>query len=63
MNHNLPAAPGATPKTALTACAKAKSDFLNELGRIYLDAGLPLAAAFEAALADVLFFDVCPSEG
>ncbi len=27
-------------------------DLINALGRIYLEAGLPLAAAFEAAMAD-----------
>jgi hypothetical protein len=38
------------------ACEAAESDFtsnlLAALGHIYLEAGLPLAAAFEAALAD-----------
>ena len=34
------------------------SDFLTELGRIYLEAGLPLAAAAEAALADYEIFDL-----
>lgn len=62
MNHTDTAATSAYTAPALTPCAQAKSHFLNELGRIYLDAGLPLAAAFEAALADVLFFDLCPSE-
>jgi hypothetical protein len=27
-------------------------EVINDLGRIYLEAGLPLAAAFEAAMAD-----------
>jgi len=27
-------------------------DYIVELGRVYLEAGLPLAAAFDAALAD-----------
>ena len=27
-------------------------ELINALGRIYLEAGLPLAAAFEAAMAD-----------
>jgi hypothetical protein len=30
---------------------------INALGRIYLEAGLPLAAAFEAALADYRSFE------
>ncbi len=34
-----------------------EGDMLNALGRVYLDAGLPLALAFEAALADYRSFD------
>jgi hypothetical protein len=40
-------------------CHRARGEFLNELGRVSLQIGLPLAAAFEAALADVRIFDVC----
>lgn len=36
--------------------ADARRTHLTALGRIYLDAGLPLAAAFEAALADYAGF-------
>ena len=32
--------------------AATAQEIINDLGRIYLEAGLPLAAAFEAALAD-----------
>jgi hypothetical protein len=39
-----PAAPHPNGQTA--------RDVINALGRIYLEAGLPLAAAFEAAMAD-----------
>jgi hypothetical protein len=45
--------------TAPADCHRARGEFLNELGRVYLQIGLPLAAAFEAALADVRIFDVC----
>ena len=38
-------------------CHRAQGEFLNELGRVYLAIGLPLAAAFEAALADVRAFE------
>jgi len=35
-----------------------RGDFLTELGRVYLQAGLPLAAAVQAALADCEIFDL-----
>jgi hypothetical protein len=38
--------------------APSARDFINALGRVYLDAGLPLALAFEAALADYQDFGV-----
>jgi hypothetical protein len=37
-------------------CHRARREFLNALGRVYLELGLPLATAFEAALADVRAF-------
>jgi hypothetical protein len=43
--------PDAEPQALPEHCAKAREQ-INALGRIYLDAGLPLAAAFQAALAD-----------
>jgi hypothetical protein len=45
--------------TAPADCHRRKGEFLNELGRVYLEIGLPLATAFEAALADLRIFDVC----
>jgi len=39
-------------------CDLLQADFLTELGRIYLQAGLPLAAAVQAALADCAIFDL-----
>ncbi len=45
--------------TAPADCHRAKREFLNELGRVYLEIGLPLASAFEAALADLRIFEVC----
>ena len=63
MNHTDSTAPSAYTAPAPATCAYVKSELLNELGRIYLEAGLPLGAAFEAALADVLFFDFrCPAQ-
>jgi hypothetical protein len=38
--------------------APSAREFITELGRVYLDAGLPLALAFEAALADYQDFGV-----
>jgi len=39
-------------------CELMRGDFLTELGRVYLQAGLPLAAAVQAALADCEIFDL-----
>lgn len=45
--------------TAPADCHRAQRESLNELGRVYLEIGLPLASAFEAAMADLRTFDVC----
>ena len=61
MNQNHPATPQDQP--APEACAQKAGEWLAELGRVYLEAGLPFAAALEAALADSLFFDFgCPCQ-
>lgn len=48
------------PRTSASAADHhdPSGEFLTALGRVYLDAGLPLAAAFEAALADCAIFDL-----
>jgi len=38
--------------------APSAREYITALGRVYLDAGLPLALAFEAALADYQDFGV-----
>jgi len=38
--------------------APSAREYIAALGRVYLDAGLPLALAFEAALADYQDFGV-----
>lgn len=45
-----------TPAVIRFQDAPSARDYIVELGRVYLDAGLPLAAAFEAALADYQSF-------
>lgn len=37
--------------------ARPPTEFVADLGRVYLDAGLPLALAIEAALADCRAFE------
>jgi hypothetical protein len=44
------------PKPAPYHDAPEARDYILALGRVYLDAGLPLAAAIEAALADYQSF-------
>lgn len=39
-------------KSSQSPRPESERERINALGRLYLDAGLPLAAAFEAALAD-----------
>lgn len=46
----------AEPEKALPENNPAREK-INALGRIYLDAGLPLAYAFEAAFADIRSFE------
>jgi hypothetical protein len=46
-----PTKAGRPPATPYVDAPKAR-DYVLALGRIYLEAGLPLSAAFEAAFAD-----------
>jgi hypothetical protein len=49
---NRPPIPHDPAPATLHPNGRTARDVINALGRIYLDAGLPLAVAFEAAMAD-----------
>jgi hypothetical protein len=51
--------PAPSAYSAPADCRRARKEFLKDLGHVYLQIGLPLALAAEAALADLRIFDPC----